>query len=470
MRKFPRSFLSLRMAVFVFSVFGVGKQCFAQQYHWHVSLPGRPWSAVAFNPQSNGRILFAGSLGDDSIYRSDDGGHTWRGLSNGSPALFNSVRQIFCLPNDTNIVVAVTPNDFYRSSDGGRTWYDNIFNGGALQLGGIDGESIGYNVEEGAIYYGENFAVGVFRSDDLGLTWGKTGTGNPDSIGLCAMDVSQGEPTLLIQGSQLDSGCLARSLDSGMHWAVTFHGRSGEDVEVPKVVFSWNAVDPASGLHSIAIATRWPTNDSSMVATTDGGQTWSILHNAPFRCWSLDIDQRASMLSKPGDAAYPMPLHFFTGLFDVKADTVKNSLVQETTDGGRTWHSTNFPVGVPGDLTNPRAREIWVLKYDTVSGRLAAATDSGIFITDPVNSVGPSPSERGQDEVHFFQDPNGLTVTSLEPMESLRMFDLLGHQVFQSSRGEQFFRIESSHYRHGAYAIEIEFGNRSPVRKLILFR
>src|SRR5581483_10386617 len=305
----------------------------AQGYKWHRAyFPGNNsevWESVAFNPHSNGRVIFAGPGFVGGIFRSDDGGVTWiehDSLLDPLAVPISEIHQIFCLPTDTNIVLAGSTSNFYRSTDGGLTWND-LFNGdtlgGQLQnFGGMDGEAIGYNANEDALYYGMQ-GKGVWRSTDHGANWTLVGvTGINDSLLFGSMDVSQGEPPLLIQGSENSkyTGSLVYSSDLGDTWNFTFHGWQ-PDVEFPKIVFSWHATDPATAKRTIAIAQRWPAADSSFLTTTNGGLTWSAVKNSPARTWGIDIDQRVSMLSKPGDAAYPLPLHFFTGMFDVRSDT-----------------------------------------------------------------------------------------------------------------------------------------------------
>lgn len=350
---------------------------FSQGYVWKRSLPV-PVNSIAFNPLSSGKIIFAGPAGFDGIYRSNDGGITWEdNLTNGLNPPINGVHQIFCVPNDTSIVLALTPNRLYRSTNGGYSWY--IVND---TIGGVDGESICFHASNRSLYYGQGFAGYIWKSIDLGATWRVTGVGNRDSIGLCAMDISQDVPPLLIQGSE-DTGLLARSTNEGASWLVTMRSDTSKDnkAEIPKVVFSCYAANPNTGQHSVAVATRWMSGYRSIVATSDGGITWQTLHSPNRNVWALDVDQRESQISKPSDDAYPLPLHMFTGLFDVQSDTM--DLVQETTDGGASWHSIGFQRGIKDDTSRPILHYVWVIKCDTTSGTLAVATDSGVFIGIP---------------------------------------------------------------------------------------
>jgi hypothetical protein len=465
-----------------FSLFAVcllvsisAQPCSAQQYRWRRAYfpqnNSDSWSAVAFNPLSHGRIIFAGPLFVGGVFRSDDGGNTWTehaALLDPDGIPIDEVHQIFCLPSDTNIVFAITPSVFYRSTDGGITW-DDRFNHDSLgglfhNFGGIDAEGLGYNAADNTIYYGEP-ETGLMRSADSGADWTQVDFAS-DAIRFFSMDVSQDSPPSIIESSEVD-GSFAYSTNQGNSWSVSF--RTNEYFESPKIVFSWQALDTATGKHSVAIAQRWdPVEsraDSSFLATTDGGATWQILPNPPALTWGIDIDQRASMLSKPGDAAYPRPLHFFTGLFDADQDTVPNGMVQETTDGGISWHSINFPKGIRGDTASPYVREVWVIKYDTTSGRLAVASDSGIYIGDQSDGV-TAPPQAGP-PIQLTQRANFITLTSQMPIESIHIFDIAGREILESAPMRDVFRINTTQYLSGVYAIEAFIEGQPPFRKIV---
>jgi hypothetical protein len=440
---------------------------FGQQYQWRHALPVS-CNSVAFNPLSNGQILFAGpGYGTSGIYRSDDGGYTWA-LHN-TPGLtfpLTYVHQVFCVPSDTSVVLAVTPNQLFRSTNGGTSWSM------VDSLRGIDGEVIAWHAIGDTVYYGQNFGEALWKSGDHGATWFKTGFANPDSIGLCSLDVSQDTIPTIIQGSVDDgvsAGILARTTDDGFHWSVTLHADTGShnEAEVPKVVFSKYATDTGSGRHDVALAIRWLSTYRSLVASTNGGSDWETLNAPSTYPWALDIDQRAAMISKPGDEAYPLPLHFFIGLFAVRPDTIPNGMVQETTDAGTTWHSTNFP---PISVPDTNVHLVWVLKYDTTSGRIAVATDSGIYIADTVTS---SVAEEGETQVPDLVITKGLGFLEVEAPQmilSATIYDMLGRVVRRiqpAVNGSRSFTMQTSGFAPGAYALEVTMSGSAPAMRML---
>jgi hypothetical protein len=384
----------------------------AQDYQWHCTL-SMPTYCVAFNPLSKGRVLFTSSPESEYIFRSDDGGETWyTSLPLDVPT--PSIHQIFCLPSDTNIVFALSSGEFhanaalYRSTDGGMHWTAQP------DIGGIDGEAIAYHPSTDALYYGENFAGLVYKSTDHGSTWVPIGTQN-SNVTLCSLGVSPDSNKILLAGSE--AGVIDLSADEGSHWTVVYSEDTVKNPEVPKVLFS----DVAS---NVAFVSRWHSLNASLVMTRDRGFTWTPIASPDPHVWALELDQRKA--SCPNGT----PLHLWTGLFTQNSfDTTAGGLIEESTDGGSSWHTTGFPhIPIPPS--------VWILKYDTASGTLAAATDSGIFIGhEPGSSVEITVRERTS--LAPYPNPSrGMVTVSIPGIASnsvLHVSNTLGEIVLEKS-------------------------------------
>ena len=437
---------------------------FGQGYQWRLAIAGQQFHSVAFNPLSKGRIIFAGPRDFGGIFRSDDGGMTWRQYQRGDTAVnisgdtvvnISDVHQILCIPSDTSVVLALSNHELYRSTDGGMSWCDTS------SLYGVDGEDIAYHAAEDILYYGQNTAATTWKSTDHGLTWTSKNTTMGYSY-LCSLGASPDIPTVLLAGSG-DSGLITRSTDEGLVWTTVSTETEGE---VPKIVFSDYATNGIYN-HGIAIATRWKSQLNSIVATSDDGLTWSSLNSPNANQWALDVDQHASMISRPGDPAYPLPLHFWTGLFDVLGDTITNGLVQETTDGGFTWRSTNFPVYNGSDTNHPIVLKIVVLKYDITSGRIAVATDGGLFIAESPSSVAESsPSNKSISVEHYGNqlriDASGQMLTSIE------LYDMLGRPVFRAMPHQEIYQMSMLSFPPGAYLLKTTLLDGPPTVKMMV--
>jgi photosystem II stability/assembly factor-like uncharacterized protein len=235
----------------------------------------------------------------DGIYRSDDAGKTWThlGLRDGEqiPALAVD-------PHDPNRLFAAVlghpygpsaERGIYRSTDGGQTWkkvlYKDENTGGSDVVIDPKHPNVVYASmwqatlgpwEDGNEYDGTG--GGLFKSTDGGETWHKLTKGLPDdlvqiNVALAASDPERLYATLstMHQGGYATGVGLGvyRSDDGGESWRkITEDPRpamkiGGGDLPVP-------AVDPTNPdvVYSASIVT---------MKSTDGGKTWVGLRGAP---------------------------------------------------------------------------------------------------------------------------------------------------------------------------------------------
>ncbi|HET7348914.1 MAG TPA: glycoside hydrolase, partial [Acidobacteriaceae bacterium] len=263
--------------------------------------------AIAVAP-SNDNILYVASgeglhrpdlsVGD-GIYRSDDAGKTWThlGLREGQqiPALAVD-------PTNPNHVFAAVlghpygPNPergIFRSDDGGKTWkkvlYKDDRTGGSDVVIDPKNPRIVYASlwedtlgpwEDGNQYSGTN--GGLFKSTDGGNTWKQLKNGLPDDLVQINVTVSPARTTRLyaVLSTKTEGGYASgkglgvyRSDDAGATWKkITDDPRpamkiGGGDLSVPVA----DPQDPDT-VYVTSIVT---------VRSTDGGKTWISLRGAP---------------------------------------------------------------------------------------------------------------------------------------------------------------------------------------------
>jgi len=131
---------------------------------WESLDVGRTWTQVQEQnivfPVAVAAPSGAGLLGVTAagIGRSDDGGRTWRTLTD--PELYPLTD--LAATSDGSILIASGPDRLARSDDGGFTWSNLAFRGQPAAVAvSADGRSIALVTRSAAFY----------RSDDGGLTW-----------------------------------------------------------------------------------------------------------------------------------------------------------------------------------------------------------------------------------------------------------------------------------------------------------
>ncbi|MFK8112388.1 MAG: hypothetical protein AB8B91_09305, partial [Rubripirellula sp.] len=173
------------------------------------------------------------------VYRSDDGGDTWRHLG-----LSDSwhIGEIAVHPTNPDIALVAVLGHFwsanpnrglYRTEDGGETWQNVLFVDD--QTGGNDVVWAGDNPNVVYASTWQNYpevsgeTSSVYRSDDAGASWTKVAAGLPtgEHIGRIGLAVSQTDSqkvyALVDNRDRIEQGAaqVFRSTDGGQSWTKT---------------------------------------------------------------------------------------------------------------------------------------------------------------------------------------------------------------------------------------------------------
>ncbi|MFN7946285.1 MAG: glycoside hydrolase [Blastocatellia bacterium] len=323
---------------------------------WKTTDAGRTWQPI-FDDQptgsigdlavapSNPNIIYVGSgeglplrpdlsVGD-GIYKSTDGGKTWRhvGLRDGQ-----QIGSVIVDPKNPNrVFVAVCGHPFgpnqergvFRSLDGGETWQKVLYkdeNTGAIQ--------VEFDPSNPQIVYADLYEVrhgpwengqwqgpgsGLYKSTDGGTTWRQLTRGLPtfeQGLGRIGFGISYSNPQIIYATVDANPqvGGIYRSDDAGESWRRVSNdqrtwGRGSDFAEIrphpknPEVVFvantasykstdggkTWTGFKGAPGgddYHRIWINPEQPdimlfASDQGATITVNGGETWSSWYNQP---------------------------------------------------------------------------------------------------------------------------------------------------------------------------------------------
>jgi photosystem II stability/assembly factor-like uncharacterized protein len=172
----------------------------------------------------------------DGVYRSDDGGLTWKNMGLNES---QHISKIIVHPSNSNIVwIAVQgplwskggERGFYLTSDGGKTWQKTL--GDDAWTGVTDimfdprnpDRIYAATWQKGrtvASYIGGGPGTAICRSEDGGHTWEKLTNGLPTTnMGKIGLAISPQQPDVVYAAIELDrrSGGVYRSEDRGASW------------------------------------------------------------------------------------------------------------------------------------------------------------------------------------------------------------------------------------------------------------
>ncbi|MCC6930738.1 MAG: hypothetical protein IT359_17240 [Gemmatimonadaceae bacterium] len=259
---------------------------------------------------SNPNVIYVGSgagiirpdlaIGD-GMYKSTDGGKTWKHLGLRQSQMIAAIA--VDPSNENRLFVAVLGHPYapnaergvFRSSDGGETFEKVLYKDEYTSANEVILDPGNPNVvyatlwqQQQSFIEGQGFGdtgMGIFKSTDGGTTWTQLSQGLP-SILQANLAVAPTNSSILYATIAPGTGPIGfyKSVDGGAHW---FQAIKGEHNERPDARQDMRPLGRIGGgdLPTVVIDGKNPdvvyTASTVMWRTEDGGLTWSAVRGAP---------------------------------------------------------------------------------------------------------------------------------------------------------------------------------------------
>ncbi|MHB1169014.1 MAG: VPS10 domain-containing protein [Longimicrobiales bacterium] len=293
---------------------------------------------------SDPRIVYAGTGEQNNrqstswgngVYRSDDGGVTWRHL--GLDGTHHTGRVLVDPRDPETVLVGALGNlwapgaerGVYRSTDGGRTWQQTLFVDTLTGVVDMELHPSNPDVVYAAAYQrlrtpwgfnGGGAGSGIYRSRDGGVTWQKLTNGLPAApIGRIGLATTPASPDVVLAiVEHREEGGVYRSEDGGSTWTRV------NSLNPRPMYYSHIFLDPTTDQRAYMLATQ-------IYKSEDGGRNWEMLPYQPMYDVGVHSDFHALWID-PAE-----PSHFLLG---------GDGGLFETWDMGETFRLIdNFAIG-----------------------------------------------------------------------------------------------------------------------------
>jgi len=277
-----------------------------------VGMPAMRVQTIAIDPTAPS-TLYAGTITPDGvnsvgIFKSTDGAATWTDINQGliDPVIGVSPLDVEALAIDPRhpgtILAGSRYSEVFKSTDGGATWQNKTLGGYNVAL---QTSAIQFDPTDSQKIYAAS-TMGLLRSTDGGESWGVLG----NTVSLFSLVIDPTSPATLYAGNLTGYGFL-KSTDGGAHFTSFNKGLPLSGSNSPQVIAL--AVDPA---HPSTVYAG--TYGNGLFVSTDGASNWS----------RADAGIRSSYVAAfafaPGQSS------------TIHAGTLGGGIYQSL-DGARTW-------------------------------------------------------------------------------------------------------------------------------------
>ena len=239
-------------------------------------LPSFRVQTIAIDPTTPS-TLYAGTLTPDGvdsvgIFKSTDGAASWTAINEGliDPLTGISPLDVWSLAidpkNPGTILAGSRFSEIFKSVDGGLTWQPKTF-GGFQYL--LETSAIRFDPTNSSRILAASNPLGLLVSTDGGEDWSTFGNASDTFFTIVADPTT---PATLYAGNTSGSG-IFKSTDSGAHWSTINKGLPGGSGALPLV--RGFAVDPSHPANLYA-----GTYGNGLFRSTDGGLNWSSANGA----------------------------------------------------------------------------------------------------------------------------------------------------------------------------------------------